>query len=150
MNNEFFDKVSEQISKYRPKNLSELEPIKESESSYKLLLDFYNGDIYDVEHFVVLYLNKANKPIMIKKISSGGMTGTVVDVKVILRYAIICKAQAIILSHNHPSSSLIPSTEDKAITKKIKEACTTLDISVLDHIIIADDKYYSFSDEGLI
>lgn len=151
MNNpDFFDKVSDQISKYRLKGISKFNKIKTSEDAYKLFLEAFAGDLYDLEHFFVAYLSRSNAVIFLKKLSTGGMNGTVIDVKVILRYALICKAQNIILCHNHPSEIMEPSKEDKSITSKIKLACQTLDITLLDHIIISEDKYFSFADNNII
>ena len=78
------------------------------------------------------------------------MTGTVVDVRMIFTTALNCLATAIIIAHNHPSGTLQPSEADKAITRRIKEASKTLDISVLDHLIITDEDFYSFADNGLL
>lgn len=105
---------------------------------------------YQHEVFYVLYLNRANKIIHEQIISSGGQTGTVADPKIILSIALNVKATTLILAHNHPSGSLKPSRADEDLTRKIKEAARFLDISVLDHIIVADNGYYSFADEGLI
>ena len=80
--------------------------------------------------------------------STGGITGTVADPRVILKKALEENATSIILSHNHPSGNINPSREDISLTKKIKEAASYLDITVLDHIIIGNDKYYSFADSG--
>lgn len=147
----FFDKVSESISKYKTTGLKETPVIRSSTDSFKIFLQEYEEDLYDVEHFYVLFLNRANKPIVIKKISSGGMTGTVVDIRVVLRYGIICKATSMVLCHNHPSGNLKPSQADIDLTKKIKQAGAIMDIQVIDHIVIGDESnYYSFADEGLI
>ncbi|MFC4262224.1 DNA repair protein RadC [Ferruginibacter yonginensis] len=102
------------------------------------------------EVFAVLFLNQANKVKAFKIISSGGITGTVADPRVILRHAIEESATNLILCHNHPSGNLTPSKADHDITQKIKHAASFLDIKVLDHIIVSDEGYYSFADEGLI
>lgn len=102
------------------------------------------------EVFAVLFLNQANKVKAFKIISSGGITGTVADPRVILRHAIEESATNLILCHNHPSGNLTPSKADHDITQKIKHAAGFLDIKVLDHIIVSDEGYYSFADEGLI
>lgn len=117
-------------------------------------------DIYDVvypmlsdlqhEEFWVLYLNKANKLIESEKISAGGLTGTVVDVKIIMNHALQKLASAIALSHNHPSGNLQPSDADISLTRKMKDAGKLLDIIVIDHLIIGDKNYYSFADNGLL
>ena len=102
------------------------------------------------EVFAVLYLNRANKINHFAIISEGGITGTVADPRIILRKALEEDAVNLILCHNHPSGSLKPSRADEQLTTKIKEAARFLDITVLDHIIVSDDGYYSFADEGLI
>ncbi len=102
------------------------------------------------EEFWVLFLNNHNK-IMVKScISKGAINGTLADVRIILREAIGHQATAIILAHNHPSGNQKPSLADQKITKKIKEAGTIMDISVLDHIIVCEQSFFSFADEGLL
>lgn len=102
------------------------------------------------EVFGVVYLNRANKVNHFEIVSEGGITGTVADPRVILRKALEENAVNIILCHNHPSGSLKPSRSDEQLTQKIKQAASYLDIRVLDHIIVSEDGYYSFADEGLI
>ena len=98
----------------------------------------------------MLYLNKANKIIEKEKVSTGGLSGTVVDVKIILRNALQKLSSGIIFVHNHPSGNLQPSDADISITKKLKDAAKLLEITVLDHLIIGDKNYYSFADNGII
>lgn len=105
---------------------------------------------YRHEIFAVLFLNRANKINHFEIVSEGGITGTVADPRVILRKALEQDAVNIILCHNHPSGSLKPSRADEQLTVKIKEASRFLDITVLDHIIVSEDGYYSFADEGLL
>jgi DNA repair protein RadC len=105
---------------------------------------------YRHEVFAVMYLNRANKVNHFEIISEGGITGTVADPRVILRKALEQDAVNIILCHNHPSGSLKPSKADEQLTTKIKEGARFLDIAVLDHIIVSEDGYYSFADEGLL
>jgi DNA repair protein RadC len=102
------------------------------------------------EEFWVLYLNRANQRIAMTAISKGGVNGTVVDPKIIFREALEQKASSIILFHNHPSGNTNPSEADIQLTKKVKEAGKNLEISVLDHLIIAGATFYSFADEGLL
>lgn len=102
------------------------------------------------EIFVVLYLNRANKIKHSEIISEGGITGTVADPRIILKKALENDAVNIILCHNHPSGSLKPSRADEELTKKITEAASYFDIKVLDHIIVSEEGYYSFADEGLL
>lgn len=105
---------------------------------------------YRHEVFAVLYLNRANKINHFEIISEGGITGTVADPRIILRRALEEGAVNLILCHNHPSGSLKPSRADEQLTAKIKEAAKFLDITVLDHIIVSDDGFFSFADEGLL
>jgi len=100
------------------------------------------------EHFMVIYLNRRNRVICHEIISLGGISGTVVDTRVILRRALEENASSLILSHNHPSGNCRPSGQDKALTEKIKSAALFFDINILDHIIVSDEGYYSFADEG--
>lgn len=102
------------------------------------------------EEFWVVFLNTSNRVIKKERISVGGLDSTVVDLRIILKRALLLSASSIILAHNHPSGSLKPSQADLTLTKQIIKACTTINISVLDHLIIAGGKYFSFTDEGLI
>ncbi len=99
------------------------------------------------EEFWVLYLNRANIVLRKERVSSGGVSGTVVDNKIILKKALLNLASSIILVHNHPSGNLNPSIQDKKVTQKMKLACQLLEINLLDHLIIAGNSYYSFADE---
>jgi DNA repair protein RadC len=101
------------------------------------------------EEFWVLYLNNSNKVIYKAQLSKGGITGTVVDIRLVFKIAFEQNATGLILSHNHPSGKLIASEADLKITKRIKEAGQTLEIQVLDHIIITENGYLSFQDEGI-
>lgn len=102
------------------------------------------------EVFAVLYLNHALKIVGFEVVSEGGITGTVADARVILRKAIEKSAVKIVLCHNHPSGNLKPSQADQLLTDKIKQAAELVDIKVLDHIIVSDEGFYSFAEEGLI
>ena len=105
---------------------------------------------YKHEVFAVLFLNRANKINHFKIVSEGGITGTVADPRIILKKALEEDAVSLILCHNHPSGSLKPSKADEDLTQKIKEAANFLDIKIIDHIIVSDDGYYSFADEGIL
>ncbi len=105
---------------------------------------------YTYEVFAVIFLNKSNKVNHFEIISKGGISGTVADPRIILKKALDAEATSIILCHNHPSGSLKPSRADEELTIKIKEAARYLDIAVIDHIIVSEQGYYSFSDEGLM
>lgn len=105
---------------------------------------------YKHEVFAVVFLNRANKINDFRIISEGGITGTVADPRIILKKALEEDAVSLILCHNHPSGSLKPSRADEELTFKIKEASKFFDIKVLDHLIVSDDGYYSFADEGIL
>lgn len=130
---------------------SELMKITSSRDAYEIFKRVFNADTFDwCEEVVMLCVNNSNKVVGFYKISSGGMTGTVIDVRMIFTTALQCLATSIIIAHNHPSGTLIPSEADKAITKKIKEAGRFLDINILDHLIITDESYFSFGDDGIL
>ncbi|WMN12710.1 DNA repair protein RadC [Marivirga salinae] len=119
-----------------------------SQDAYELL----KAVMLDLNHeeFWVIMLNRANRVIRMKRVSSGGISGTVADVKVIFKEAIDQMASALILAHNHPSGNRNPSDQDIRLTRKMKESGQLLDIPVLDHIIFTEDKYYSFADEAML
>jgi DNA repair protein RadC len=102
------------------------------------------------EEFWILFLNRSNRVINRMKLSQGGVSGTVTDVRMVMKRAIENLASGIIIGHNHPSGNLSPSESDSRITQKIKEAGTMMDIQLLDHLIITDKDYYSFADNGLL
>ncbi|MBU3027735.1 RadC family protein [Zobellia galactanivorans] len=102
------------------------------------------------EEFWILYLSNANKVLHSAQLSKGGLTGTLVDVRIVMRQALEQGAVGLILSHNHPSGTLRPSEEDRKVTQKLKKAAAALDIKVLDHLIITQNDYYSFADEGIL
>lgn len=102
------------------------------------------------ESFFALYLNQANKVLGIKKISECGISSTLMDVRIIMQAALLCNASGIIVSHNHPSGNLKPSGCDIKMTAKIKDAAKTLDIALLDHVVLTSDSHFSFADDGII
>lgn len=133
------------------RNASEIKKevsIKSSKDIYTIL----HSKMADLAHeeFHVLYLNRNNVIIADKKISMGGIAGTVIDVKIIGKIALENLASSIILSHNHPSGNPKPSSADIEITQKIKQAAPFFDCTVLDHIIVTQQEYYSFADEGIL
>jgi DNA repair protein RadC len=111
-----------------------------------------NWDLDSIEHieeFKLMLLTRSNKVLGIASISKGGINGTVIDVRIILQFAIKANASGIILCHNHPSGNVQPSESDTAITRKIKESGNVMDIQLLDHLIIVPEgKFYSMADEG--
>jgi DNA repair protein RadC len=121
-----------------------------SEKSADFIRQFYQDDIAIYESFFLLLLNRQCQTIGYAKISQGGITGTVVDVRIIAKYAVDSLATSIILAHNHPSGNLRPSEQDILLTNKVKDAMELFDISVLDHIILTEDDFYSFADKGIL
>ena len=132
-------------------NLKLKQKITSGDDAFKILLHNWNLDTIELqEEFKVVLLNKANIVLGIYPMSRGGTAGTVVDVKLLFSVLLKCNASAIIISHNHPSGNLKPSLADEKITLRIKECANLLDITLLDHLIITKDGYYSFSNEKFI
>ena len=126
----------------------QLDKVSSSRSVFNVMQPIL-GDLPH-EEFWILYLNNSNKIIHKNQLSKGGITGTLVDVRLVLKNALEVGAVALILCHNHPSGTLKPSEADKNITQKLKVAAQSLDISVLDHLIITESAYYSFADENIL
>ena len=120
-------------------------------TSSKLVFEIMQPIIGELPHeeFWVLFLNNSNKVILKSQLSKGGISGTIVDVRLVFKLALETGATSLILCHNHPSGNLAPSDADKQITKKLKLAGDSLDVKVLDHLIITETKYYSFVDKGI-
>jgi len=114
------------------------------------VFEYFSALLSDLPHeeFHVMFLNRANRVIKSERISQGGVSGTVTDVRLILKRAIELLASGMVISHNHPSGNTSPSDSDIRITQKIKEAGALLDIQLLDHIIVTGRDYYSFADNG--
>ena len=121
-------------------------------SSSKDVFEFFHPILSDLTHeeFWILLLNRSNFIIDKSRISQGGLSGTVIDARIILKNAIDRLASGLILCHNHPSGNINPSESDRQITQKMKDAATLLDITLLDHIIIGDNSFFSFADNNLI
>ena len=145
-------KVAEVELVYKTKvKASERPKINSSKDIYDVLRQIWDENkIEMLEEFKVIFLNRGNRVTGVYEASSGGITGTVADPRLILAAAIKSLAVSIILSHNHPSGNLKPSRADEELTLKIKEAAKYHDIRVIDHIIITSERYYSFADEGLL
>lgn len=144
------NKTLEKISlKKDPTNFERVK-ITCSKDSADYIRQFYSDDIEIYESFFLLLLNRQNKTIGYAKISQGGVAGTVVDAKIVLKYVVDTLASAVILCHNHPSGNLTPSIQDIELTDKIKKAVKLVDSEVIDHIILTADSFYSFADQGLI
>ena len=122
--------------------------IRSSKDAGAFARNFYFDDIEIYESFFILLLNRRNVAIGYAKISQGGTVGTVVDPKIIAKYAVDSLANSVILVHNHPSGSDSPSNEDLKVTHKIKNALSFLDVNVLDHIILTKNGYTSLADNG--
>lgn len=141
-------KVGEVELSYKP-SFKNLHKVVSSEDAYKYLLPTYKeGTICYKEYFKVLFLNQASQVLGYTLISEGGITDTSVDVRVILQAALLTNSVALVLAHNHPSGSLKPSQQDIEITKQVKRAAKLMRIEVFDHLILTDEGYYSFADEG--
>ena len=120
--------------------------VKDSKDSYERFLPFI--DNIRQEHFLVMYLNQSNHALKVECISNGGTTHVIADPKIIFKNALNLNATCIILGHNHPSGNPRPSEDDRQLTKKLVAAGKLLDITVIDHIIIGNERYYSFRDHG--
>jgi DNA repair protein RadC len=123
--------------------------ISNSQGAYEILTNLFPENTMDYrETFIVLYLNRANQVLGYSVISQGGTSNTTVDIKMVIQTALLANASCIMLAHNHPSGNLHPSSDDNRITNRIIEAARLFDITVLDHIIITNESYYSFTDNG--
>ncbi len=133
------------------RNISEVIERRQIKSS-KDIFELFGQKLGDLpyEEFWLTMVNRANKIIELRKISAGGVSGTVTDIKIILKAAIEKTASGIIVCHNHPSGNIKPSNSDINLTKKLKSACNIVDIPLLDHLIVSYSDYYSFADEGFI
>ena len=149
---EVLNKVAEVELVYKSKvKASERPQIASSKDAYEVLQAIWeDGKLDLVEQFKVLFLNRANRVLCVYNVSSGGITGTVADPRLIYSAALKVNAVSLVLCHNHPSVYLKPSRQDEELTQKIKGAGAFLDIKVLDHLIVSCDGYYSFADEGLL
>jgi len=143
-------KISEIIVSYSSCK-KEKEKVSNSKESYEVLLNSWNENIIELqEEFKVLLLNRSNQVLGVYPMSKGGVSGTIVDAKLVFSVALKCNASSIIVAHNHPSGNLSPSEADKKLTQKLKKASEYLDIKLLDHIIITKEDFFSFSDNELL
>lgn len=124
--------------------------VKSSIEAYEYAMQFYHEDINIYESCFMIMVNNAGKIIGWMKISQGGISETPVDARLVCKAALDTLATQVILVHNHPSGSTIPSKADKSLTNKIKNALELFSISLVDHIIVTEQKYFSFAEEGLI
>ncbi len=132
----------------RGEEAQKITKVTSSKSVYELLQPKL-GDLQH-EEFWIVYLNNSNKVLQTTQLSKGGITGTLVDVRLVMRQALELGSVALILAHNHPSGTLKPSNADKQITQKLKSAAQALDLKVLDHLIITQEAYFSFADEQIL
>lgn len=143
-------KVAELLVSYSAHIVSE-QKISNSRETYSLIINHWNLDTIEMlEEVKILLLNKSNRALGVYDLSKGGMSSSIIDVKIVLSIALKSLASGIIIVHNHPSGNLSPSKADIDITEKLKSACNLMDITVLDHLIISKDNYYSFADDGLL
>lgn len=147
-----WDSVSEIELVYRSKvKASERPKIKSSKDAYKVLMSSWNPDAIEFfEQFKVVLLNQAHRVLGIYELSSGGITGTVADLRLVFAAALKANATAVMIAHNHPSGHLGASEADRSITRRIAEAGRLLDIALVDSIIVTVEGYYSFADQGLL
>ncbi|WP_108423787.1 RadC family protein [Flagellimonas amoyensis] len=132
----------------RMEDTKKITAITSSKDAFELLYPLI-GELPH-EEFWILYLNNSNKVIHKSQLSKGGITGTLVDVRLVMKQALELGAVGLILAHNHPSGTLKPSLADKQITEKLKKASEALDIKILDHLIVAQHQYLSFADKGIL
>lgn len=132
----------------RGEEAQKITKITSSKSVFELLQPIM-GELQH-EEFWIVYLNNSNKVLQTAQLSKGGITGTLVDVRLVMRQALELGSVALILAHNHPSGTLKPSSADKQITQKLKAAAEALDLKVLDHLIITEKEYFSFADEQIL
>jgi DNA repair protein RadC len=130
----------------RTSEILERKQIRSSRDAFEVLVEKLSDQNYEL--FCIVLMNRANKVIRTDYVSEGGVSGTAVDPKRIFKMALEYKASSIILGHNHPSGQITPSEADIALTRKLKNAGEFLEIPILDHIIVGDERYYSFADEG--
>lgn len=124
--------------------------ISSSSAAANFARQFYFDDLTIYESFFMILLNNSNNTIGYVKISQGGITGTLVDIRIVAKYCIDTLATGVILVHNHPSGTLKPSVGDKQVTEKIKKALDLFDCKVLDHIILTEKYFYSFNDNNIL
>ena len=149
---ELLNQIAEVELIYRSKvKASDRPKITRSNDAYELFMKYWDENKLEfVEQFKVMLLNKANRVLGICEISTGGISGTVADPKLIFMAALKSNASFIVIAHNHPSGNLKPSRQDEELTGKIKEGGKFLDLPLLDHLIVTTEGYYSFADEGLL
>lgn len=144
-------RAGESYTVYQEQKKEDLKQVSSSRS----IADFLRNEKYfpfinSKELIYAMCLNRRHQIIGVEKLGEGGVSGTVADLKQLFAAAILCKASAVVMAHNHPSGTLYPSTQDKNLTNQVKGGLKLLDVVLLDHVIMTRDGYYSFADEGLI
>lgn len=151
MQNKVIAQVAEVTLGYKSKvTVNERPRIQCSGDIEDILRPFFQPLMEHHEAFYILLLNRAHRVLGVMKISEGGLSGTVVDQRIIFQCALLSHAQSIVLAHNHPSGTLRPSEADKRLTQKVVKSGLMMDIPILDHLIFTEESYYSFADEGLM
>lgn len=147
----YFPEINLHLSFDKKVKKSELYHVKTALDAYTVFKSVFDADTFDwKEEMVMLCLNRANRVLGFYKVSSGGITGTVVDPRIIFTVALKCGASSIVIAHNHPSGQLIPSEADKSLTQKVKHAGKLMEIHLLDHLIVTDESFYSFAENGML
>lgn len=134
--------------KWKAKKNPVVKPIRSSVDAYRIFKEHIGAKIFEQELFIVMYMNKANNVLWVETITQGCGASCSVDIPAITRRAIEGTAHAVIVAHNHPSGNKNPSENDKRATKKLKKSLGLFDVAVLDHIIVCENGYYSFADNG--
>ncbi|MGL6128165.1 JAB domain-containing protein [Chryseobacterium artocarpi] len=148
--NNIISEVSEIQVSYKPNKIVNTK-ITTSFDAVQIIRKFWNEETIEMQEEVkVILLNNSNCVLGIYNLSKGGITSSLVDVRLVLSVTLKCLAQGIILVHNHPSGNLKPSSADLTIVKKLKESCNLMDIALFDSIIITNESYMSFADDGLL
>ena len=142
-------KINEVEIVYKRKNFSKPK-FQNSNQDYKILYPFFESVIDHHESFKILLCDNNNRILGVHHVSEGGLTGTVVDIRIIAQSIILSNAKSVVIAHNHPSGKLEPSSADIKITNKIKDMCQLIEVNLLDHIILTSDSYYSFCDENVL
>lgn len=143
-------KVAELLVSYSPNIISE-QKISNSRETYSLITNHWNLDTMEMyEEVKIILFNRANKALGVYDLSKGGISSSIIDVKIILSIVLKTLASGIIIVHNHPSGNLTPSKFDLDVTQKLKSACDLMDVALLDHLIISKENYFSFADDGLL
>lgn len=142
--------VKKIVTNYKDPDHKNRQVVRFSKDSYERLKPVFDDFMQHHEEAWVMFLSRANRVLGMSCIGVGGMTSAAVDVRIIYQTALLINAACIVLAHNHPNGSTMPSDADKMLTKKVDEAGKVLDIKLLDHIILTDDSYFSFTDEGLL